>query len=65
MDQVFNVSGMTCGHCERSVTQAIKQLDPKAEIVIDRPAGTVQVRSEQARANIAQAIAQEGYEVAA
>lgn len=65
MEQVFNVSGMTCGHCERSVTQAIQQLDPQAEIVIDRPAGTVQVRSEQARANIAQAIAQEGYAVAA
>lgn len=65
MEQVFNVSGMTCGHCERSVTQAIKQLDPQAEIVIDRPAGTVQVRSEQARASIAQAIAQEGYAVAA
>lgn len=65
MEQVFNVHGMTCGHCERAVMQAIRQLDPRAEIVIDRPAGRVQVRSEQARANIAQAIAQQGYEVAA
>ena len=64
MDQQFSVQGMTCGHCERSVTQAVKQLDPKAEVAIDRPAGNVQVRSAQARATIAQAIAEAGYPVA-
>lgn len=64
MDQTFSVQGMTCGHCERSVAQAIKQLDPKAEVAIDRPAGQVRVSSEQARSAIAQAIAAEGYTVA-
>jgi copper chaperone len=24
MNQTFNVQGMTCGHCERAVTQAVK-----------------------------------------
>ncbi len=64
MDQQFSVQGMTCGHCERSVAQAVKQLDPKAEVAIDRPAGNVQVRSAQPRAAIAQAIAEAGYPVA-
>src|SRR3546814_5772106 len=25
MNQTFNVQGMTCGHCERAVTQAVKR----------------------------------------
>ena len=65
MNQSFNVQGMTCGHCERAVTQAVRQLDPKAEVRIDRPAGKVEVLSEQPREAIARAIAEEGYVVAA
>ena len=64
MEQLFSVQGMTCGHCERSVALAIKQLDPKAEVAIDRPAGQVRVASEQPRTALAQAIAAEGYQVA-
>ena len=64
MEQLFSVQGMTCGHCERSVALAIKQLDPKAEVTIDRPAGQVRVASEQPRTALAQAIAAEGYQVA-
>lgn len=64
MEQLFSVQGMTCGHCERSVALAIKQLDPKAEVAIDRPTGQVRVASEQPRTALAQAIAAEGYQVA-
>jgi copper chaperone CopZ len=32
MNQTFNVQGMTCGHCERTVTQAVKSVDPAAEV---------------------------------
>jgi copper chaperone len=63
MDQVFTVTGMTCGHCERAVTQALQRLDPKAQVSIDRQAQRVQVSSELARQALAQAIADEGYEV--
>ena len=27
MQNTFNVQGMTCGHCERTVTNAVKQLE--------------------------------------
>ena len=64
MNQNFNVQGMTCGHCERAVTQAIKALDPQAEVKIDRPSGKVEVQSSQSREALAQAIAEEGYQVA-
>jgi copper chaperone len=63
MNQNFNVQGMTCGHCERAVTQAVKQVDPQAEVKIDRASGKVEVQSTQPRENLAKAIAEEGYTV--
>lgn len=65
MNQIFTVTGMTCGHCEKAVIRAIKQLDPQAEVMIDRAASKVVVQSDQARALLSQAIAEEGYAVAA
>jgi len=65
MNQTFNVSGMTCGHCEKAVTRAIKQVDPQAEVKIDRSQNLVEVQTEQPREALAQAIAEEGYTVAA
>lgn len=65
MQQTFTVTGMTCGHCEKAVAQAVKQLDPLAEVRIDRSANKVEVESAQPRAALAQAISDEGYAVAA
>jgi copper chaperone len=65
MNQTFTVQGMTCGHCERSVTAAIKQIDPQAEVRIDRPQNRVEVESQQPRETIAAAIREEGYAVSA
>ena len=53
MNQSFDVQGMTCGHCEKAVTQAVQSLDPQAAVTIDRPAGKVQVQSTQPREAIA------------
>ncbi len=64
MNHTFTVTGMTCGHCEKAVTRAVKQLDPQAEVVIDRAANQVAVQSEQPREALAQAIAEKGYAVA-
>ena len=60
MMQTFTVTGMTCGHCEKAVTRAVKQLDPQAEVTIDRTANKVQVQSSQTREKLSQAIAEEG-----
>jgi len=65
MNQTFNVTGMTCGHCEKAVTRAIKQVDPQAEVKIDRSQNRVEVQSQQPRETLAKAIAEEGYTVAA
>ena len=65
MNQTFTVQGMTCGHCEKAVTVAIKTLDPQAQVVIDRPQNRVEVATEQPREAVAAAIREEGYDVAA
>ncbi|MBX9613217.1 MAG: cation transporter [Burkholderiales bacterium] len=65
MNQTFQVQGMTCGHCERAVTEAVKQVDPQAEVKIDRSTGTVDVQSSAERVALAHAIAEEGYAVTA
>ncbi len=65
MNQTFTVTGMTCGHCEMAVQRAIKQVDPQAEVTIDRSRNEVQVDSSQPREALARAIAEEGYAVAA
>ncbi len=65
MNQTFNVQGMTCGHCERTVTQSVKSVDPAAEVKIDRTTGKVDVQSDQPHEAIARAIAEEGYAVTA
>ncbi|MCM5678670.1 cation transporter [Schlegelella sp. S2-27] len=65
MNQTFQVQGMSCGHCVRAVTQAVQRLDPQAKVEVQLERGQVEVASEQPRAAIAKAIAEEGYPVAA
>ncbi len=60
----FNVSGMTCGHCEKAVVQAVRALDPQAEVKADRTANRVDVTSAHTREALAAAIREEGYAVA-
>lgn len=63
MNQTFTVTGMTCGHCEKAVTRALQQVDPQAQVVIDRTQNRVQVESNQPREALAKAITEEGYAV--
>jgi copper chaperone len=67
MQHTFDVQGMTCGHCEKAVTQAILQLEPQATVQIDRARNSVRVEAPQSLdvAAIAAAIREEGYEVKA
>ena len=60
----LTVTGMTCGHCEKAVTQALEQVDAKAQVRIDRATNQVEVESIAARETLVQAITEEGYTVA-
>jgi copper chaperone len=65
MNETFEVKGMTCGHCEKAVTSAIRQLDPQAQVSIDRASNRVVVDTTQPREAVAEAIREEGYQVEA
>jgi len=59
--QLFNVQGMTCGHCVKAVTNAIKGKDPAADVQIDLAKGEVSVQSQLAAEQVIGLIEEEGY----
>ena len=65
MKQVFDVQGMSCNHCAKAVTQALRQVDPQAQVQVDLAGKKVEVESAQPRQALAKAMADVGYTVAA
>ena len=61
----LKVAGMTCGHCARAVTEAIRAKDPaaKVEVLLDR--GLVRAETALPASAVAAAVEEEGYKVAA
>ena len=55
------VTGMTCGHCEKAVKQAIKDVDANATIEIKRTENLVIVDTAETTETIVAAITAEGY----
>jgi copper chaperone len=55
---------MTCGHCVKTVTRAVQQLDPAATIEIDLPSHRVRIDSDRDAQSLRAALAEEGYEAA-
>ncbi|HXH04363.1 MAG TPA: cation transporter [Candidatus Competibacteraceae bacterium] len=62
---IFTVEGMSCGHCVKAITQALRAEDPRAEVEVSLESGQVRVRSERDAALLAEAIREAGYEVRA
>lgn len=60
---VFQVQGMTCGHCVRAVTHAIHGEDPQARVEVDLPGKQVKVDSALTAQRIIELISEEGYQV--
>jgi copper chaperone len=58
---LLSVQKMTCGHCVRAVTAAIRALDPDAAVEVDLVAGTVHVSSTADADAVIRAIGEEGY----
>ncbi|WP_460123703.1 cation transporter [Pseudomonas sp. H3_G09] len=61
--QVFNVQGMSCGHCVKAITQAVQALDPAASVRVDLAAREVGVESTLTEDQVVAAIREEGYDV--
>ena len=61
----FQVKGMTCGHCVKAVTSALKEVDAAADVSVDLENGRVQVSSAAPSEKFSAAITEAGYEVLA
>lgn len=60
--QVFNVQGMTCGHCVKAVTQAVQALDAQAKVDVDLAGKKVNVQSTLTAEQVLAVIREEGYQ---
>ncbi len=58
----FEIPGMTCGGCARSITRAIQGLDAEAKVETDIPGRRVSVESRAGRTELVTAIREAGYE---
>lgn len=57
----FQIPTMTCGHCARSVNQAVQAADPSALVQIDLPQKKVVVDSDLPREQIVARLAEAGF----
>jgi copper chaperone len=60
----LKVSGMSCEHCARAITQAIRAGDPGAEVQVNLAGGTVRATTALPRDQVEAAIEEEGYTIA-
>lgn len=58
---LFDIPRMTCGHCVKTVTQAVQSVDPAAQVRADLATHSIAVTSEASTARLAAAIAAAGY----
>jgi copper chaperone len=59
----FQVTGMTCGHCQRAVTEEISRIPGIQGVAVDLATGSVTVTATQPadRADVARAVDEAGY----
>lgn len=63
----LNVQGMTCGHCKKSVTGALKELTGVSEVEVNLDSGKVDVAYDAEQVNLNQmkeAVEEQGYDIA-
>lgn len=61
----YKVTGMTCGHCEKAVTEEVGAIPGVTEVRVDLPTGHVTVTGETlADDAVREAVDEAGYELA-
>jgi copper ion binding protein len=64
MSKVFEVRGMSCGHCVAAITSAVSALPGVTGVDVDLAGGAVHVSGTTDDAAVAAAIEDAGYDVA-
>ncbi|MEN5207090.1 heavy-metal-associated domain-containing protein [Stenotrophomonas terrae] len=57
----LHIESMTCGGCARSVTAALKAVDPAATVEIDLPGKNVKIESSQPVESFTKALEEAGF----
>lgn len=57
----YRVDDMSCGHCEKAIRQAVRDVDPGARVEVSLTTHRVSIDSEQAPARFAAALTEAGY----
>lgn len=65
MTQKLTVKGMTCGHCEQTVEEALEEVEGVSSAKADREAETVTVEGDTDADTLVDAVSEAGYEASA
>ncbi|MFB6111517.1 MAG: heavy-metal-associated domain-containing protein [Halobacteriaceae archaeon] len=65
MSQTLSVSGMSCGHCERTVEEALEAVPGVTTATADRENGTATVDGEATPETLVEAVVEAGYDASA
>ncbi|GHF63362.1 copper chaperone CopZ [Deinococcus metalli] len=57
----LTITGMTCGHCQAGVTQALKTVPGVTDAQVDLKAGTAVVHGNADPSALVEAVLEEGY----
>ncbi len=57
----FTLPTMTCGHCVKTVTRTVQQIDPAATVEIDLASHRVRIASAHDTQSFRAALSEEGY----
>jgi len=57
----FDIPNMTCGHCVRAITEAVKAADPAARVEADLPTHQVKVDTSAPREAVVAQLSEAGY----
>jgi copper chaperone len=65
MTTTLSVTGMSCGHCERSVVEALEAVDGVDDASADNEAETATVEGDAPTADLVDAVEGAGYDASA
>ncbi len=57
----FKVQAMSCSHCVAAITEAVRSIDPQADVEVDLSSKTVRVESSASRERVAASLIEAGY----
>jgi copper chaperone CopZ len=65
MSTTITVEGMSCGHCEQTVKEALRDVAGVTDVSVDRAAGGATVEGHAAVAELVEAVEEAGYSASA